>query len=34
VVGVNIARVGRFETLALTSKIVLAAIARIRSKSK
>ncbi len=34
VVGVNIARVGRFETLALTSKIVLAAIARIRSQSK
>ena len=34
VVGLNIARIGRFETVALTSKVVVAAVRKIRSHSK
>jgi len=34
VVGLNIARIGRFETVALTAKIVLASIKKIRSNIK
>ena len=34
IVGLNIARIGRFETVALTSKVVVAAVRKIRSHSK
>lgn len=34
VIGLNISRVGRYETLALTAKVVVAGIEKIRSKAK